>query len=466
VTSARPPAMPPDVGFHISPRRGRWLNDPNGPIFWNGQVHLFHQPNWCHAVSDDLVRWTVLGNVLEPTPGGPDRGGAWSGSTVADGNRVWAIYTGADETATEQVVCLASSTDGLRDWVKDPSPVIAAPPANMPVLGFRDPYVIAHDGEWLCVVGAGVPGCGRALLYASHDLRTWRYEAILHERASTPSDAIFTGEMWECPFFLPVDDRFVLGISAWHENTPHQAAAFVGAFDGHRFHEESLDLLDHGPDYYAPTATVDPDGRCLVWGWAWEAHEREDSPYNRGGLLTVPRELSLADNSFHLTPARELESLRTARIGQTVRSSAAGDVISMVADAGHAFDLELVLRSVAGSRFELDLLASPDSRERTTLFVDLASGETGLDTRSSALHATATGGLYSALLDTRTLEVEIRVLVDGSIIEAFVNGRAWTARVHPTLSDATGIVIRGLQGSADINATAWAMATDAITFAD
>ena len=58
------------------------MNDPNGPIFFNGKYHMFFQYNphaavwgdmsWYHSVSPDMLHWTHLPLALEPTPGGPD----------------------------------------------------------------------------------------------------------------------------------------------------------------------------------------------------------------------------------------------------------------------------------------------------------------------------------------------------------------------------------------------------------
>ena len=55
--------------FHYTPRQN-WMNDPNGPIVYKGQYHLFYQYNpegnqWGnmsrgHAVSKDLVSWKEL----------------------------------------------------------------------------------------------------------------------------------------------------------------------------------------------------------------------------------------------------------------------------------------------------------------------------------------------------------------------------------------------------------------------
>ena len=67
-----------------------WMNDPNGPIYWKGQYHLFYQMNpgaavwgdmhWGHAVSPDMVRWKHRPIALAPTVGGPDAAGCFTGS--------------------------------------------------------------------------------------------------------------------------------------------------------------------------------------------------------------------------------------------------------------------------------------------------------------------------------------------------------------------------------------------------
>jgi beta-fructofuranosidase len=43
--------------------------------------------------------------------------------------------------------------------------------------------------------------------------------------------------------------------------------------------------------------------------------------------------------------------------------------------------------------------------------------------------------------------VALRVLVDASAVEVFANGHALTARVYPTLPEATGAAVESVRGA-------------------
>jgi sucrose-6-phosphate hydrolase SacC (GH32 family) len=99
-----------------------WINDPNGPIYFDGEYHLFYQHNpwgaqwgnmsWGHAVSKDLVRWERLPIALVPGTS-YDAEGIFSGSCVIDGHGFpTSVYTGVDP----EVQCIARSHDRLRTW--------------------------------------------------------------------------------------------------------------------------------------------------------------------------------------------------------------------------------------------------------------------------------------------------------------------------------------------------------------
>src|SRR5437879_3121641 len=124
--------------FHLLPAKN-WMNDPNGPIFWNGMYHMVFQYNpnaavwgdmhWAHAVSPDMIHWRHLPIALAPTPGWADADGCFTGSAVDDRGTASIVYTGVrsstPETATlrdgthtfRDVQCLATSADAqLRTW--------------------------------------------------------------------------------------------------------------------------------------------------------------------------------------------------------------------------------------------------------------------------------------------------------------------------------------------------------------
>jgi beta-fructofuranosidase len=129
--------------FHVAGERN-WINDPNGPLQYEGVYHLFYQANsdrpfwgppaWGHVSSTDLVTWTRHPHALEPEPGTPDADGCWSGcARIVDG-RPAIYYTGvvdADEGRLESV-CRAWASDGLLRWEKDAcNPLVAGPPAEL-----------------------------------------------------------------------------------------------------------------------------------------------------------------------------------------------------------------------------------------------------------------------------------------------------------------------------------------------
>ena len=225
--------------YHLLPAHN-WMNDPNGPIYFRGRYHMFHQynpqsavwgnMNWAHATSPDMVHWQHEPIALSPTPNGADRDGVFSGSAVLDDGKPTVIYTavappGHDSEATlrdgahtwRETQCLAvAANDDLRTWKKLPDPVIATPPADIQVTGFRDPCLWREGNDWMLILGSGSWAKEDASFYTSPDLRHWTYLHPLVE--GTPSNKksanpVDTGDMWECPDFFPLGNKHVLLIS-------------------------------------------------------------------------------------------------------------------------------------------------------------------------------------------------------------------------------------------------------------
>ncbi|MFH1852423.1 MAG: glycoside hydrolase family 32 protein [Candidatus Neomarinimicrobiota bacterium] len=289
-------------GYHFT-APAHWLNDPNGPIYFDGAYHLFYQHNpfgpewgnmsWGHACSKDLVHWEHLPVALTPGPHSYDQDGVFSGSCVIHNGVPTILYTGVQP----EVQCLAQSFDGMNTWIKESrNPVIAGPPRD-DLTAFRDPFVWYEDQDWYMIVGSGIKGIGgAALLFRSHDLLEWQY---LH-----PFCTGF-GAIWECPNFLWLGGRPILIVS------PEDTVRFaVGEYRNYRFIPENWKILNVGGprEFYAPNTLQDDQGRTIMWGWI-QGGGSPGFPWQ--GMLSLPRILNLdAHDNLLQMPVPELAVLR------------------------------------------------------------------------------------------------------------------------------------------------------------
>jgi beta-fructofuranosidase len=328
--------------FHLLPAKN-WMNDPNGPIFWRGQYHMFFQYNpnsavwgdmhWNHAVSDDMIHWRHLPIALAPTPDGDDADGCFTGSAVDDNGTATIIYTGVKSVAADRATLrdgyhnfretqlLATTKDSnLLTWEKLPKPVIE-PPQDKNLTGFRDPFLFkiptpttseSNAGPWYCGIASGqFKKGGRVLLYESKNLRDWKYLHPLAEgqwSGREHTDPVGSGEMWECPDFFPLGKKWVLLYS-----TTGSVFWEVGDLDPKElvFHSQTRGILDHGA-YYAQKTQLNAKGNRILWGWITEKRPDADLlAAGWAGCMSLPRILSIADdNTLEMEIAREVRSLR------------------------------------------------------------------------------------------------------------------------------------------------------------
>lgn len=319
--------------FHLLPAKN-WMNDPNGPIYWNGRYHMFFQYNpsaavwgnmhWAHAVSPDMIRWRHLPVALAPTPDGADADGCFTGSAVDDHGAVAIVYTGVKAAAPEQatlrdgvhnfreVQCLAISKDPeLRTWEKWKPPVLQ-PPNEPRLTGFRDPFLWREGDLWYLGIASGFReqgGC--VLLYRSRNLREWEYLRQLASGKWTERESVNpveSGEMWECPDFFRLGAKHVLLYS-----TAGSVFWEIGELDSKElsFHAEKRGVLDYGA-YYAQKTQLDSKGNRILWGWIPEKRpEAEFRAAGWAGCMALPRVLSIGtEGDLEMRVASEAESLR------------------------------------------------------------------------------------------------------------------------------------------------------------
>ncbi|MGN6331430.1 MAG: glycoside hydrolase family 32 protein [Motilibacteraceae bacterium] len=448
--------------LHPRPASG-WVNDPHAGLRLGETFHLFCQWNpastrhenihWAHLSSTDLLHWDVHAPALSPTPGGPDADGCWSGCAVRDGDELVLVYTGflADEQL--QSICLARSTDAVT-WVKDArNPVVPSPPPGLDVVEFRDPFVWRTEptsgGGWAALVGCALAdGTAAALLYRSEDLSRWDYRGVFCDSRHPLLAGAGTGVAWECPQLLVDGDRALLVVSAWPREPSH-AVAISGRLAGERFEPTAVRRLDAGPDFYAPALARDADGRSLLWGWSWEARPGEHSAAQGwAGALTFPRTLRIdQDGRVQVAPAAEVDRLRREPL--RLLTSAEGESESglrlLHEDPGETFEVLARLDPAPGGAGVLRLLADPAGREHVDVGVRRAADgalTAYVDRDRASLDRTATGGVHEARLDPGAGPVRLRVLVDHSLLEVFVDDLVtFTVRVYPQLAGSTGLLL-------------------------
>ena len=417
--------------YHLLPSHN-WMNDPNGPVYFGGRYHMFHQYNprgatwgnmhWAHATSLDMIHWQHEPIALAPTPGGPDSDGVFSGSAVLDTGKPTVIYTAVapptsavDATLRDGVhtwretQCLAvAQDDELRTWKKLSQPVIATPPAGLDVTGFRDPALWREGEDWMLVLGSGARGKGgMILLYISRDLRLWTYLHPLIEGStskSTSVNPVDTGEMWECPDFFPLGNKHVLLIS-----TMGKVRWKVGTYANQRFTAEKEGVVDWG-SYYAAKTMLDADGRRILWGWIPETRPNADLiAAGWAGAMSLPRVLSLSSQN-------ELQT-EVAPVAGKLRVDAAGS-IDAVRIKDLAAEIEMHLDPKADA-FKLRLYS--DAGDFVTISCSPKSGSREL--RVNTIAAPLPGPAGSP--------VRLHIFLDGSVLEVFANETvSLTARVY------------------------------------
>lgn len=432
--------------FHLLPKRN-WMNDPNGPVYWDGKYHMFFQYNphaavwgdmhWGHAMSDDMVHWEHLPVALAPTPGGPDAAGCFSGSAVIDDGVVTVMYTGVVKAPMSEATikdgvnslresqCLATSTDmNLTAWTKVPQAVIPAPPPGMKVAGFRDPAPWKSGEWWYVAIGSGLAGeGGRVLLYRSKDLRKWEYLHFLAggEGSGKPTtNPVGDGDMWECPDFFPLDGKHVLMYSSmgkvhWQTGVLDEAAM--------KFHPEKKGVMDYGA-YYAAKTQTDKHGRRIVWGWIPET--RPVAEYSAAGwacMMSLPRRLRLrADGELSIEVDPVVEKLRLdeqrldlsrdvdMQLNELHIEKATGELMGLFARGGKPFAVSLMGRLPSGEMREPIVKVEYDPARLGEVMVD---------------------GKAVPVAGPHMHPLELHIYVDGSVAEVMLQGAAaYTKRFY------------------------------------
>ena len=435
------------------------MNDPNGMVFHKGIYHLFYQyhpddikwgpMHWGHATSTDLIHWRHGPIALYPD----NLGYIFSGSAVLDVNNssglgtvenppLVAIFTYHDMAGQRagkenyETQGIAYSLDNGESWTKYAgNPVIE----NRGMKDFRDPKVFWHTGSnsWILTLVAG----DHAQFYRSKNLKEWtKVGEFGHDRGAH-------GGVWECPDLFPMqvegvdEEKFVLFISI-NPGAPNGGSGtqyFVGDFDGNTFSTDQKEpqWIDWGTDNYAGvTYSNAPNDERIFIGWMSNWAYAQDTPTEKWrSAMTLPRKLTLHKKfgRYELAsyPVEGLERIveraekKSIRLREGARETMAFENFNQAETRFVTTSRNFTLRF----KNDLDeaLVLNMDGTRKQFLLDRAVSGKT----RFKEAFAARTQRMPLAHLPEG--EVEVRVLMDRSSVEVFINGGLYvmTAQLFP-----------------------------------
>lgn len=404
--------------YHLAHPGTTAPGDPNAGLYWKGRYHLHYiyegpsGASWAHVSSRDMVHWRWHPTTLTPATMGH---GLFSGTAfVTKEGRPAIIYHGAGSGRNQVAV---AEDDLLERWSK-PIPVEPRTASGaVPEMRHWDPDCWVDGDAYFAISGGKDPHW-----MTSRDLRHWEYLGrLLPER--TPALGVPRDEDISCPNMFRIGDHWMLlCLSHWMG-----ARYYLGQFQDGKFLPEAharlnwmcaFDVGHEDADLFAPESLLTPDGRRVMWAWARVRQRLAGVPI-QSSIQCLPREIRLGpDGLVRLRPLRELEGLRHG--GRSV-----GPVL-VQANTSHR------LRSLSGDALELKVVFHgwPGLHAGVQVHGN-ASGTDGFpivfDAPGRALWM---GGTPIPLELGSGEDLELRIFVDGSIIEVFANDRVAALSPH------------------------------------
>ncbi len=430
------------------------LNDPNGLCFWQGRWHLFYQAyppedprqHWGHAVSDDLIHWCDLPLAIYPDP----ERCCFSGSTLVEEDRVIAMYHG-----TEVGNMIAVSSDPLLlNWEKVTGKAVIpmrSPDGSPLPYSVFDPCIWTKEGVYYSLSAGTLPDgpSGKPVranfLLRSNDLAHWEY---LHPFVENDRYSL-VGDDGACPYFWPIGDKHIL----LHFSHMSGGKYLMGDYDKRR---DKL-VVTSGGDFnfgaaapagvHAPSAAPDGEGNVIV---IFNMNPgKSTAGWNQ--IMTLPRRLTfIGPDQLAVVPAGDVKSLRGQHTHIDTMTLPANEELVLEGLSGSAMEIVAEIDPKGAPMVEMNVLRSPKKEEFTRIAFFKGRGYRGksLITIDSS-YASQNPDARSRAPETAPVAIgdeeplRLRVFVDKSVVEVFVNDRQCVAvRVYPDRQDSVGVSLR------------------------
>jgi fructan beta-fructosidase len=429
--------------IHFSPKE-KWMNDPNGMVFYKGIYHLFFQyypdstvwgpMHWGHATSKDLIHWRQEPMALYPD----SLGYIFSGSAVIDKTNtsgfgksgkipMVAIFTNHDPVGEKkgrnnyQNQSIAYSLDEGKTWVKyKGNPVLK----NPGIKDFRDPKVHWYPAakKWIMALAT----LDRITFYSSKNLKTWTKESEFGRQKGAH------GGVWECPDIFPLKYNgetiwvLIVSINPGGPNGGSASQYFTGKFNGKTFTPFDTDTkwIDYGPDDYAGVTWSNTGERKIFLGWMsnWQYATVVPTKIWRSAM-TVPRNLGLEkiEGKYYVTsqPVNELNDLNIANINLQNLKARHFDLTSKTG----RLSLPAQIKFSSDKIEDFSITLSNSNHEKLIIGYDKETNNYYIDRSSSG--KTAFEKDFSAKLTAKRLsdspKTEMILIIDKASIEMFAD---------------------------------------------
>ena len=477
--------------FHAT-APGHWMNEPHAPLYFNGKYHLFYQHNpqgpywgnlhWGHWVSDDLIHWRDQPAALAPNKDEVDPDGTWSGCAHYDENGLPVLFftAGNHSYLPNQMIGLARSTyekDGdvnLPKWEKHHEPVIFQPEGfDLDDDGFRDPFVWKEGDTWYQIVGSGINGKGgTALLFESTNIIDWEFKGCLY--VSDYAKYPYLGRVWELPILLPLgknshgEEKHLFIISPVGEGADVEVFYWIGTWDKAKGRftpdEEDPQLFDLGDFHFTgPSAMVDPVTKKLLLFTIAQGERTAEYEHASGWAHNagMPVEVFLGnDDRMRIKPVDQVKELRREKIIDLKNIPLAEANAHLELISGDMLEINLKFKEAYEGSYGLFVRQARDRSEETLFYYDHTQDRFFVDRNKTTLDKRErTTGIQGGEVQLNGEPVELRLLLDKSLIEAYVNElKSLTTRVYPLKDDSKGLSLFGEDDLIIETLEVWSMA--------
>jgi beta-fructofuranosidase len=436
-------ADPHRPGYHFAVPEGRAIPfDPNGAIYWKGRYHLFYifqdkrGHNWGHVSSTDLFHWR-----FHPT-GLVD--GMFSGNCfINKDGRPTMCYHQVDQGNAMAVAV----DDELNEWRKLPSNPITpeTKPGDEHHGRYRswDPFGWLEGDTYYAIFGGQRPAIAKCKTLGGD----WKYVGDL---MAGPVKGVSINEDVSCAELFKLGNKHMLLCIS------HQLGAryYLGEWKNEQFHPDShhrMSWIDNS--FFAPESLLDNRGRRIMWAWIFDRPEfGTRMKFGWSGTMSLPRVLSLSDDgTLRMKVPAEIERLRyNARQKERLTVKANAE-LPLSTIHGNSIELTIEMTGSDARQFGVKVCCSPDGEEQTVIYYDVADQRLKVDTTRSS-RTEGPKSIESAPFELKPNQpLRLRVFVDKSVVEVFVNDRqAVMRRIYPTRADSVGVRLFSNGGSVNV----------------